>query len=387
MKVRYYGHVGQATGFGRAAAEACLALLRAGVDLELAVDRQNMSTDYLPGALINCIKTDDSCDKQPDVAIAHTLPLDCRLLQAKAKANGIDAGVWIASTTWDAYSPVSNQVLDSIQPNFEQVWLPSLENANAFFSVAGTGYAEVRHVPHPFDCDSLPKRLERHQAVPMTPDTFRFYYLGAWSSRKNVEGLVRAFVQTFTKHERVELHLYIGADRAPFHKLLAETALSPHDIPAVVMHSDPMTDDEVLAVHSSMDCYVTASRWEGFNLPAFDATLAGRHVIAPANHGSSQFLSPTMAAQYEAWPTPAFGDVRVLNDGRASLRIAHGVTGKDLWLEPDLSQLSREMRRTFEDKRRFLEWRDRRDTFETMITQRFGHRTVGEQMRRLLEAI
>ena len=53
-----------------------------------------------------------------------------------------------------------------------------------------------------------------------------------------------------------------------------------------------MTPAEMVDLHRSCDVYVSSSRGEGLDLPAFAAKLAGRRIVTTASGGPEDFLDP-----------------------------------------------------------------------------------------------
>ena len=119
LRVRYYGHVGQLTGYGRAAADMCMSLLAAGPDaVELEIVPLGAPTKeeaalalarYVP--LRDCLRRAEDLHLEPDVCIVHTLPLDCGTVLDRAFDDpDLDPELpWVAYTTWEAASPISRR--------------------------------------------------------------------------------------------------------------------------------------------------------------------------------------------------------------------------------------------------------------------------------------
>src|SRR6185295_1274929 len=134
-----------------------------------------------------------------------------------------------------------------------------------------------------------------------TPDAepFKFYYVGAWTQRKNPTGVIRAFCHAFTRADPVQLLLQCsGASLESIAAAAGSSGMGSERAPSIRPSVAPLTDEGILDLHRTADCFVTASRGEAWNLPAFDAMLAGRHVIAPRGQGSDDFLEDTSAALY-----------------------------------------------------------------------------------------
>lgn len=335
MKIRYYGHVGQSTGYGRAASDLCMALLGAGAELEIRPlsppNARHFTDAYLP--LASCVRRDGELDPAPHATIVHTIPVDC--LKVKGIVQGGPTKVespWIAYTTWEALTRPPE--LRAAMCEFDQVWHPCRANAEAL-----TGRAPPRILPHCFEPATLATRRAPYFGDVMVAQTgdrpFRFYYVGAFTERKNVAGVVEAFRAQFADEWGVTLTLHCaGAGKAHALSIGLDQQRDPatwQDDGQVFLHTDFVGDHHIAALHAIHDCFVTASRGEAWNLPCFDAVLAGRHVLAPVGLGSDDYLDGTDATQFvTAAPANA------------------------LWLEPDLEMLSRQMRAVYEGRVRNL---------------------------------
>lgn len=386
MKVRYYGHVGLLTGYGKAAEAMCAALLAAGVELEIRplLPYENVRIDpSLPVA--RCLRRDFELDQSPDVVIVHTLPFDCAKVVDVAGLASLDVPI-VAYTTWEGAGPIPQAMAEALSP-FDLVWVPCRHNAESVSEVLfGT---RVVTMPHAFDEDSLEqRRAMRDDAIDDV--TFKFYYFGAWTCRKNPEGVLRAYTRAFTRADPVSLIVRsTGASEEDFAIAWHRTGFTRDTSPHVLFGNKPVTDAAILRLHQEADCYVTASRGEAWNLPCFDAMLAGRNVIAPYGHGSDDFLDNTSAARYMSFRQPAAVDVKVVpittpdapkNAMGLEIVSAHGQSTRTDWLEPDLGQLADHMRTAFLTRKRDIE-------LFYDAAERFGYRAVGAYALTLLEAL
>lgn len=386
MKVRYYGHVGQQTGYGRSASDMCMALLRAGVELQirpLAPPKTvHVPDEYLP--LASLIHREATLDPNPDAIIVHTLPLDCaHVIEAISSDPRTDLRArLIAYTTWEA-NLAPGLMRAKLDEHFDQVWSPSVASANAL----AMGGRSALVVPHCFDEEHLHLRRTTVLAggpLPMRDrGRFRFYYVGAWTSRKNPAALVRTFAHTFTGNDNVELYLHCsGLNPLDFARAVHGTGIAPNEMPAIHLSGRPLTDREMIDLHAEADCFVTASHGEAWNLPAFDALLAGRHVIAPMGQGSDEFLKGTSCDRYRCTKTIPQLDVNVrqVENMRVDLSIvgAQGLTARETWDEPDLLELSAYMRSAAIHRVRTM-------TVSYDPIARFGYTAVGKLALQHLE--
>lgn len=405
MKVRLYSHIGRRSGYGKAGCELAMSLLAAGIDLEIRpIDTIPESEAGIALAehhvpLAARVRRDDQFDPKPDAIVVHTLPMDCWRLLDMVNLHRI-ATKFVAYTTWEALSPAPAEMVAQLA-GFDQVWVPSLKNAETFGELDKNltfpdAPRKVRVVPHAFWEDSLEERRAAQSSTPFAGELanprggrpFRFYYTGAWNSRKNPAALVRAFVRTFTKSDEVELALHLpGVPSEAFLAALASTAVPMDEMPKIVHSTKLLPEYAMTGLHREMDCFVTATRGEAWNLPAFDAMLAGRKVIAPGGMGSDDYLRDTGADLYGGMASLAVNDVKVEpklpgTSGPAVCKPigAQGLTCRATWLEPDLVRLCEHMKNVYEFRRRTMEVR-----YDP--AGRYGYKAVGQICKTHLEAL
>lgn len=377
MKVRYYGSAGYPSGYGVAASELALALIGAGADLELRVyggaEDEKPTFEGDTAALANRVRDDASLTPNPDVVIVHAQPFDCRRI---LRAAGITPGLatkCIAYTTWEGANS-SDDVQRALR-DFDQVWVPSTTNKHSLGQSCDIDPSQVKVIPHCFDEDGLADR--RGARLPGGP--YRFYFIGHWNGRKNPTGLIRAWARAFTREDDVEL--VIQSTRAREHDVM----IAVHSVGASVrermapikINASPIREEEIRALHRGADCFVSTTRWESFNLPAFHAMLAGRMVIVPAGMGHDDFLVSTSAILVPpAMRTPAFDDVEIDVDpehGTAKyvFKGPQGVSVHTDWYEPHLIAYTGYMRAAYEQKMRDI-------TMPDHHLASFGRRAVGK---------
>jgi hypothetical protein len=390
MLIRYYGHVGQQSGYAVAGAEMCMAILSAGLNLEISTTGTELPQRF--GALLPHIKDEAALTANPDVVIVHTMPLSCgQFLASRPELHCYDDGggevivpLRVAYTTWEGASPASEAVVRALE-GYHQVWVPSRHTRDILVQ-GGVPDAKVIVVPHAYD-ETYWEVVEPEEAPEQrASDPFRFYYIGAWTVRKNPQGVIQAFLRAFSRFDNVELVMQVtGAAQAQATMTQLATGIPQSEWPVVRVTSDRVSDLAILALHVYCDCFVSASRGESWNLPAFEAMLAGRHIIAPAHQGSDDFLAITSADLYGSRLAPAGGEIIMGQpvDGqpgmvRAQYVGTQGLTAKDDWREPDIAELAMLMRRAYAEKRRKL-------VRHYLPSPLFGTRAVGALIAELLK--
>lgn len=388
MKVRYYGHVGQRTGYGRAAEATCLSMLAAGIELEIRPLAPAGHLDFTRASVLplaSCLKTDAELTT-PDIVFVHTLPFDCeRVLQITGLTKA--SSRLAAYTTWEGANRMPVTFQRALR-EFHAVFFPSMHNVMRAARLEDA--SRVAHLPHACDPDDVVYLRRPRQEQ---PDRYRFYYVGAWNSRKYPIGVIRAFLGEFRPEEQVELVIQSPfASHDNFVVAAHSTGLERHEMARIDFRNGFATDAEIIDLHREADCFVTTSRGEAWNLPAFDAMVAGRHIIASANLGSDEYLSPTSADLIQGHEQPAQGDVQLehVAAGAVNLRYlgAHGLTGRQTWIDPDLPRFASMMRGAYASRNRALSPATFPLTSDLPgAIERYTYSTVGQNLRTVLEAL
>ncbi len=236
---------------------------------------------------------------------------------------------------------------DAIASQFNQVIVPS-DFCEDGVTMGDGGLTMVRVVPHCFD-----PSFWRGQRLEVPDGRTRFYAIGAWGDRKNQLGVLKAYLGEFTSVDRVTLTMWMPEARFDdLNALLAATGIPSADLPALTI-PDPrrihLSEDELVAMHASHHCFVSATRGEGWGLGMFEAAIMGNAVIAPLCGGQGDFLCDYSAHRHVPHQlTPCFGSVEHEDiEGayaRATVSRPPGVDCHQKWAEPDLATLAAHMR-------------------------------------------
>lgn len=373
MRVRYYGTVGLPTGYGDAANEFCMAMVTAGIDLEILTPGKELHTDY--AELAPYIRSDGNPPTpDPDVVIVHNLPLSCRkTLEAANVVAGCPRALLVAYTTWEGLK-APPELIESLEI-FDQVWVPSHVTARAL-PVMPTFV-----IPHATDDRPFRSRM----ADAPEDRCYRFYTVGAWTARKNPEGVVRAYLRAFDVDDNVELWIHsCGASpAAAAMAAVAATGRQPDQLPPIRFSTERLSSEQIQQIHEHCDCFVTASRGESWNIPAFDAMRAGSFIIGTAAIGHREFLDDTNWWALDSCASPASGEVRLHTspEGMVTGQYFGGdcLTVRQTWRDPYIADMADAMQQVYLDRRK-LEIRrgvDPRD--------RFGRPVIGALIERVLK--
>lgn len=123
-----------------------------------------------------------------------------------------------------------------------------------------------------------------------------FYYVGGWNARKNVRTLLEAYFNTgWTPIDPVELVIHsvagsVDEQARQAHAFVTQSefaalrdSLPNHlDAPIVRVLTEPKSYSWICKLHAANHVFITATRGEGFCLPAWEAAAVGNRVIVPA---------------------------------------------------------------------------------------------------------
>lgn len=388
MRIRYYGHMGQRTGFAVAAEHYVAALRRAGATVE---------TVSLNGGPIDTVGSPMEIHADEiDAVIVHTLPMDCDKVTdelAFMDTSSVRRPPCIAVTTWEALT-IDHDLSRTLQNSFDEVWVPSQASAFPLVDQHEPGdEPNVFVVPYcmpeaDFLVENHPKRNPEGR--------FRFYWSGAWTARKNPGGLIRAFTHAFRPGfpgYEGDVELYLHSHGTPLEALAAELAacgIDRADLPRIVLNNDYLSDDDMKILHARGDCFVSAARGEAWNLPCFEALVQRKHIVTTDGLGSDEFLRGTSAYRVGARPTPAWNTFRqafrrygVTGQEQIGVELvgAQGLTSRDLWLDPDLVQFAGSMRWVY------MQWlHERREILiHYDMAERYGYAAVAKTILTRLE--
>ncbi len=215
---------------------------------------------------------------------------------------------------------------------------------------------------------------------------FIFYFIGELVRRKNLQALLQAFHLEFDPSEPVQLVIktsQAGASKEDLerklHILTAEVkeGLKLHGGKAdfykkEAFFLDRLTDNGIMRLHSSCDCFVMPSYGEAWCIPAFDAMAMGRSPIVTACTGFLDYLSEAQGWLVPARQEPVCGATDTFSDL---------FTGNELWWSIDVPSLRRAMREAFSNR----ELQRSKGEAGVMRAHDFSYQAVGHTMRRLLD--
>lgn len=146
-----------------------------------------------------------------------------------------------------------------------------------------------------------------------------FYGVGEFVRRKNWATALRAYLTAFSRADRVLFVLKSSIPGMPpadsakkidkfIGDLLAGMKLGhPSRAAEIKIVTGHMSETELLRLHASCDCYVSASHGEAWNLPGMDAAGLGRTLIVPNNGGFREYADDSATFWLQSLSDHCFG--------------------------------------------------------------------------------
>jgi glycosyltransferase involved in cell wall biosynthesis len=195
-----------------------------------------------------------------------------------------------------------------------ECWVPCWANAH-MLAASGVPEEKIFVVPHPFDPADPILKLQRRKP---DPGWMKFYSIGRWEPRKGYAKLVHAFLEAFTPQDHAILTIKYTGGKWPGYPTPEETIARCQDDPTlsaigwtpekirerVKLIEGRFPRASILELHYRNNIYVSSSHGEAWNLPAFEACLAGNQVVYVPSGGVDDFVGNGHVAVAPSDPEP-----------------------------------------------------------------------------------
>lgn len=207
--------------------------------------------------------------------------------------------------------------------------------------------------------------LEQTEAAKDTfqfPSDFNFLTVNQWGPRKNMEFLVRAFVEEF-RNEDVGLVIKTNTandsimDRSDVERRLKELLASCGEKKCRVhLVHGRLSENEMAGLYRNdkIKAFVTATHGEGFGIPIFEAVAAELPVIATDWSGHLDFLTmPDEQGKDKKMFAKVDFELKQIDPSHVWPGVMEAQSG---WAFPTMGSLRSRMREVYKDQGRFNSW-------------------------------
>ena len=206
----------------------------------------------------------------------------------------------VLSTVWERQTGVHPDDVDAL--NRAGAAVVATPAAADMLAAAGVKRAKLHWVPCPFLPGDPHLELNGRERK---PGPVRFYHVGKWEPRKAQDQILGAFLRAFRPGDAL-LMIKTSEKAPPFEDYPSSpmesltTWLQDEQVIAngwnqetvgrgVYLICRRLTGQQMVELHRMGDCYVTLSRGEGFDMPAFDAKLSGNLMVYTPSGGPQTF--------------------------------------------------------------------------------------------------
>lgn len=342
MKILYIGHYREGSGWSKAAQNLILAIND--TSLDVVCRNIKLTNKEVPIDPIVSILEQKSLDNI-DVCIQHVLPHHM-VGSSKFKKN---IAYFVGESSTIKYSGW----LPSIKL-MDEVWVPNKDIEDNLKNDGVT--SPIKKIPHAFD---MSKYEDVKAIVNFGSDNykFKFYYIGELNDRKNIESIIRCFHAEFQPWEPVALVLKVkrfGIDNISLknhvvsicNQIKKEMRLYPSldQYHSEIIISDDMSDENIMILHSSCDCFVAPSHGEGWSIPAFDAMCMGKTPICSNEGGPAEFIDKNNPSTGHL----ISGTKTLCNHSDSAFPTIF--TGREYWFTPNEQEIRSAMRHYYENR-------------------------------------
>lgn len=366
MKVLLISNFSDGTGYSTAAINKALALDVAGIDVVLRNIRLGDNVTKLPARINELLDKDDT---NPDVVIQYTLP---HLMSYNAKV-----GYNIATFDYETTNFIHSSWADKLN-TMDEVWVHDHSQKSALINSGVKTKARI--IPHSCDVDKY-KQNYLPLSINGTQNSFIFYTVGEFVRRKNFGDLIKAFHTSFDKDENVQLLIKSsvpGQNSVNAKKIITEFCNEIkrglkiyNDIKSYkqeIIITDRLSQNDIMRLHKTGNCFISTSHGEGFCYPAMDALGIGNFVIGC----SIDYLNDMNGYNILSYKDMAFGAVDSFNDL---------YTSDEGWNKIDMANLQDTMQHIYQ--------KENNEKYEAAINTpyQYSYENVGLLMKEALNAI
>lgn len=216
----------------------------------------------------------------------------------------------------------------------DEVWTPTEFNRQGMI---GSGVTKPVHVvPLGIDPDHFNPAI---RAIPNPKGDFVFLSIFEWGERKYPELLLKVFNQAFRSSDPVVL-VCKTINRNPSVRVREQIAaldLRPFGGRIIFMHNRDFPHYQLATLYRSADCFISAGRGEGWDLPLTEAMACGVPAIATDWGGHTAFIDPEVA-----YPLRVRGTIPAVS-------LCPYYDGFE-WAEPDAEHLAELLRHVVEHR-------------------------------------
>ena len=237
----------------------------------------------------------------------------------------------IGYCTWET-DKLPNNWINSIN-KMDEVWVPSEFNRLIYKrSGVETTIKVVPHIKHQYiQLQTSAITLYDYYGNVIPKDKFTFYSIGELNFRKGIEDLITIFDKLRVKYKNIQLVLKLHykeySEKDKLYCLDTINKLTNRLCTSIFVILDNLNYQEMIALHTFGNCYVSLNKGEGFGLTIFDAFNMGKDIICTNYSGYLDYLG----IDYKGLCNYKLGNIKAMSS------FSKNYTEDQQWAYPDLN--------------------------------------------------
>jgi len=249
-----------------------------------------------------------------DIVIQKALP-GCFFYNGSYKKN--IAITELETSDWSRSSCIRNL------NEMDEVWVPSEFERQTLLK--GGVYKPIKAISQPLDIDFIKKNSATKLPLPKSiSNTFKFYFIGEYIERKNINDLILAFNLAFDYDEPISLIIKTNSQgnnnpnqlRQKIEQDIIEIKKkmgTGNKFKKEIIITERLTNEQMIGLHNACDCFVNAAYGEAFCRPAAEALVLGKTPIVNKNTGMKDFINNDNGFLVNSYKTPVLLENRPLS--------------------------------------------------------------------------
>lgn len=309
-----------------------------------------------------------------DIVIQKTLP-HCFFYDGRYKKN-------IGLTVFETNS-LSNSECIANMNRMDEIWVPSNQEKK---NLLKSGINKPIHsISQPLDTELL-KKYSSHKIgfSEIINRTFKFYFIGEYVERKNLQDLILAFNLAFDINQPVSLiiktsisgmspHESYKAIENDLETIKKKLSVSQRYKKEIII-PERLSDQDIIGLHNACDCLIAPSFGEAFCRPAAEALCLGKTPIVTDNTGMIDYINNENGFVVKSHRTPVFIDNRPLS------KDFDIYTSNEYWYKIDIYDLISKMQNVYrlhKENKKDLE--NKREIGRNSM-DRFSYENIGKKL-------
>lgn len=187
---------------------------------------------------------------------------------------------------------------EGVLTNRQNDWAERLLDMDEVWVSTERELAELHSINHPA-CFIIPQSIDCTEIANIKDGIldengrYKFYSVGTDSSpRKNLGLLMQGYLDAFSNRDNVELILKVSnIDLVNDMFARYQQQTGRQDLPHVITIANNLSREEMIRLHNSCDCYVSASSEESIGRPVMEAAATSNRIIVLENTSSHTALN------------------------------------------------------------------------------------------------